>query len=427
MHRIIGASAVVAGMIVVGLVARYGYVSSGAPASGAVVALIFALFAIGGLVDPAIAVYLWQRSRAGSIFVGFLALVALGATLSITLRAVQERYDEPPVELYDEPPVEPVPEPDVEPIKVFDPYAEDRDALDRIQRELAGLRDYEMITAAVVEAAKTAAAAAKESREAACSSSRSSESNPCRQRESDERQALAAVEEAKKNRAATERVNALRVERAMIQMRLADAPKPVIETPRTEETPSPVIETPRTEEASTPVIKTPRAEAAPPKDLQTEVAEHTPLFRFPNVTAVTAATWQKFALAAFLELLIAFAFVALALMRPKACQPAATSPKPMPKMHGRGLARGRHLSALTPTRKVYEYVVDRLEERGGTAVPFSDVYLDYEAWCQHHRAPPLTPYDFTERIKQVFKGTDVFTRERNDIIQLVNVRFAGSL
>ncbi len=60
MHRLIGTFAVVAGAIIVVLAARHGYVSSGAPASG-VVATIFALFAIGGLVGPAFAVYLWQR------------------------------------------------------------------------------------------------------------------------------------------------------------------------------------------------------------------------------------------------------------------------------------------------------------------------------------------------------------------------------
>jgi len=410
MHRMIGAFAVVAGMIIVVLVARHGYVSSGAPASGVVVATIFALFAIGGLVGPAFTAYLWQRSRAWSILVGFLALAALGATLSITLGAIQDRADEPPVERLVEPIAEPIaePEPIVEPVKVADPFAEDRDALDRIKRELASLRDHDMITAAVVEAAKAVAAAATESRQAACSSNSGGQSNRCSQRESDERLALAAVAEAKENRAATERVNALRVELAMIQRRLAEAPPPVIEAPRAEAPP--------------PVIKTPRAEAPPPEDMQTKAVARTQLFQIPDVADVTAATWQKFALAAFVELLIAYAFVAFELMRPKALQRADPSLKPL----GRGLSRGRAVSAQTPTRRIYEYADDRLEEQEGTEVAFSDVYRDYEAWCQHHRTSVLTPYDFAERVARVFKGTDVFTRERNEIIQLVNVRLAGS-
>lgn len=410
MHRMIGASAVVAGMIIVVLVASHGYVSSGAPASGVVVATIFALFAIGGLVGPAFAVYLWQRSRAWSILVGVLALAALGANLSITLGAIQDRADEPPEERIVEPIAEPIaePEPIVEPFKVADPFAEDRDALDRIKRELASLRDHDMITAAVVEAAKAVAAAATESRQAACSSNSGGQSNRCSQRESDERLALAAVAEAKENRAATERVNALRVELAMIQRRLAEAPPPVIEAPRAEAPP--------------PVIKTRRAEAPPPEDLQTKAPERMQLFQIPDVADVTAATWQKFALAAFVELLVACAFGAFELMRPKALQRAAPSPKPI----GRGLSRGRAVSAMTPARRIYEYADDRLEEQVGTEVAFSDVYLDYEAWCQHHHTSVLTPYDFADRVARVFKGTDVFTRERNEIIQLVNVRFAGS-
>jgi len=388
MRRIFGAFAVLASMIIVGLATYYGYVSSSVPASRVVVAFIFALFAIGGLIGPAITVCIWQRSRAWSVLVGVLALAVLGANLSITLGAIQERDDNPPVERI------------VEPINFADPFAEDRDALDRIKRELASLRDYEMITAAAVEAATATAAAATENRQAACPSNRRVESNLCSQRESDERLALAAVAEAKANRAATEHVNALRVELAMIQRRLAEAPPPV--------------------------IKAPRAEALLPENLQTEAKEPTQLFKIPDVTAVTAASWQKFALAAFVELLIAGAFVAFELMRPKALHQAGPSPEPMPKLIGRGLSHGRAVSAQTPTRRVYLYVGDRLEERGGTEVAFSDVYLDYETWCQHHGTPALTPYDFAEWVAQVFKGKNVFTRESSGIIQLVNVCFAGS-
>ncbi|MCP4779587.1 MAG: hypothetical protein GY877_02245 [Hyphomicrobium sp.] len=397
MHRMIGTSAVVAGMIIVVLAARHGYVSSGAPASG-VVATIFTLFAIGGLFGPAFAVYLWKRSRACSILVGFLALAALGATLSITLGAIQVRADEPRVERIVEPIAEPIaePYPIVEPVKVADPFAEDRDALDRIKRELASLRDHDMITAAVVEAAKAVAAAATESREAACSSNSGGQSNRCSQRESDERLALGAVAEAKENRAATERVNALRVELAMIQRRLAEAPPPV--------------------------IKTRRAQAPPPEDLLTKAPERTQFFQVPDVADVTSATWQKFALAAFLELLIAYAFVAFELMRPKALQRAASSLK----LLGRVVSRGRAVSAQTPTRRIYEYADDRLEKQVGTEVAFCDVYRDYKAWCQHHLTSVLTPYDFADRVARIFRGTDVFTRERNEIIQLVNVRLAGS-
>jgi hypothetical protein len=421
----IGTSAVVAGMIIVVLAARHGYVSSGAPPSG-VVATIFALFAIGGLVGPAFAVYLWQRSRAWSILVGFLALAALGATLSITLGAIQTRAGEPRVERIAEPIVEPIaepiaePEPVVEPVKVADPFAEDRDALGRIKRELASLRDHDMITVAVVEAAKAVAAAATESRQAACSSNSGGQSNRCSQRESDERKALGAVGEAKENRAATERVNALRVELAMIQRRLAGAPRPAIEAPRAQ-APPPVIKT-RRAQVPPPVIKTRRAQVPPPEDLQIKAPERTQLFQIPNVADVTAATWQKFALAAFVELLIAYAFVAFELMRRKALQRAASSLKPL----GRGLSRGRAVSAQTPTRRIYEYADDRLEKQVGTEVAFSDVYRDYEAWCQHHRTSVLTPYDFADRVARIFKGTDVFTRERNEIIRLVNVRLAGS-
>ena len=262
MRRIVGASAVLAGMINVALVARYGYGSSGTPVSGIIVAFFFAVVAIGGLGGHAIAVHLWQRSRAWSIIVGLLALAALGANLSVTFDAILERRNEAQAER----------------ITVPADIREDRDALGRIKRELASLRDYDLITAGVVEAAKAAAAAATQSRQAVCSSNRGGRGNRCRQREADERLALAAVAEAKANRAATQRVNELRAELATIQRRLAEAP--------------------------------------PPEDLQTEAPGRARLFQIPNAAAVTAATWQIFALAAIVELLIACAFIAFALMRP---------------------------------------------------------------------------------------------------------------
>jgi len=345
MRRIVGASAVLAGMINVALVARYGYVSSGTPVSGIIVAFFFAVVAIGGLGGHAIAVHLWQRSRAWSIIVGLLALAALGANLSVTFDAILERRNEAQAER----------------ITVPADIREDGDALGRIKRELASLRDYDLITAGVVEAAKAAAAAATQSRQAACSSNRGGRGNRCRQREADERLALAAVAEAKANRAATQRVNELRAELATIQRRLAEAP--------------------------------------PPEDLQTEAPGRAQLFQIPNAAAVTAATWQKFAFAAIVELLIACAFIAFALMRPEA----------------------------PPARNFHEYIVDRLEAREGTAVSFRDVYLDYKTWCLHQCTPALAAKEFAERLARVCESTDVYTRERNGIIQLVNVRIADAV
>lgn len=356
-------------MINVALVVRYGYVSSGTPVSGIIVAFFFAAVAVGGLGGPAMAVHLWQRSRAWSIIVGLLALAALGANVSITFDAVLERGDQAQAERF----------------KVSAAIREDRDVLVRIKRELASLRNYDFITPAVVEAAKAAAAAATESRQAACSSNRGGRSNRCRQREADERQALAAVAEAKANRAATERVNELRAERATIQRRLAEAP--------------------------------------PPEDLQTQAPGRVRLFQISKAGAITAATWQKFALAAIVELLIACAFVAFALMRPKAPQQASPSPKPIRS----GLWRPRLLSKQTRARKFHEYVVDRLEALDGTAVSFRDVYLDYETWCLHQCTPALAAKEFAERLSRLCEGTDVYTRERNGIIQLVHVRIADAV
>lgn len=79
----------------------------------------------------------------------------------------------------------------------------------------------------------------------------------------------------------------------------------------------------------------------------------------------------------------------------------------------------------TPAGNVHDYVADRLVATEDATVPFRDVYLDYEAWCRDKAALALAPGDFAERLAQLCDGTDVFSRKRNGIIHLVNVRIAN--
>ena len=79
----------------------------------------------------------------------------------------------------------------------------------------------------------------------------------------------------------------------------------------------------------------------------------------------------------------------------------------------------------TPAGNVHDYVADRLVATEDATVPFRDVYLDYEAWCRDKAALALAPGDFTEQLAQLCDGTDVFSRKRNGIIHLVNVRIAN--
>lgn len=78
-----------------------------------------------------------------------------------------------------------------------------------------------------------------------------------------------------------------------------------------------------------------------------------------------------------------------------------------------------------PAGNVHDYVVDRLVATEDATVPFRDVYLNYEAWCRDTGALTLAPGDFAEQLAQLCEGTDVYSRKRNGIIHLVNVRIAN--
>lgn len=370
MGSILGAFAFLAGAISVALVARYGYVSSDTPIDGAIAAFFFSIAAIGGLGGHAVAVHLWRRNRGWAFITGVLALLALGINLSNTFEAILGRGDQT----------------EAERVKNADTIKSAKRDLALTQEAMRSVPTYEPTTEATVKAAKAAADAATARREAECSGARGGRGRRCRDREADEATALAAVAKAETNFAATKRISWLIDRAARLRKKLDEAPA-----------------------------------TASPSPLATGLAR---LLQIPDAAAVSAATWQKFALAAIVELLIACAFVAFELMR--ADTPRRAPSTNSPKSISASVPRPRLVSEQTPAGNVHEYVVDQLEATKAATVSFRDVYVDYEAWCHGKEAPALAPNDFAERMAQICDGTDVYTRQRNETIQLVNVRIAGT-
>jgi hypothetical protein len=94
MREAVGIFGLVAGVIVVTLVARYGFVTSDTALDGAIVAFFFAVIAIGGLGGPAVAVHLWKNAaKLWGAVAGIVAGVALLANLSNSLGAIASRAD----------------------------------------------------------------------------------------------------------------------------------------------------------------------------------------------------------------------------------------------------------------------------------------------------------------------------------------------
>jgi hypothetical protein len=61
MRNVVGAFGLICGVIVIGLVGRYGYKSTDAETDAWIVAFLFGAIAAGGLFGHAVAARLWRR------------------------------------------------------------------------------------------------------------------------------------------------------------------------------------------------------------------------------------------------------------------------------------------------------------------------------------------------------------------------------
>jgi Poxvirus D5 protein-like len=360
MRSILGIFGMVAGLIVVALVARYGFVTSDTPVDGAIVAFFFAVIALGGIGGPAVAVHLWRSQRgAGKVWgliVGLVAGVALLANLSNSLGAIATRADKTLAERN----------------QITTARRDDRAELQRLIRERAALPTFTPTTAEAVQAAQRAADEATRARRAECGDGDPAERGTnCRAYEAAERQALAGLTVATTNKATAEAAGGLEDRVAAVRARLA---------------------------VSEPVASTnPLADA---------------LGRIFALSAEHAATWQQVATVVVVELLIAVSLVALELLRPERAAP------PVPIQTGPRLVadRGKVVGSVN------DFVVECVEAAKGAKVTFEEMYRAYAAWCQAVGFEPLGPQQFVEPLEKLCVAADVPTRTAGSKVYLVNVR-----
>ena len=93
MRSAVGIFGVVCGLIVIGLVGRYGFKSTDIEADAWIMAFLFGAIAAGGLFGHAVAVRLWRTSQSASVAVGIVSAVALLLNLSNSLGAIAGRAD----------------------------------------------------------------------------------------------------------------------------------------------------------------------------------------------------------------------------------------------------------------------------------------------------------------------------------------------
>ena len=101
MRAVVGVFGCLCGLIVVALVARYGFKTADNEIDGAISAFLFGVIAAGGLGGHAVAIRLWRRNRSWAVVVTGLIGGKLGmyvssasATMRVNCRAslVDARY-----------------------------------------------------------------------------------------------------------------------------------------------------------------------------------------------------------------------------------------------------------------------------------------------------------------------------------------------
>lgn len=373
MRNLVGGFGWLFGLGVVALVGRYGFISSDNPVNGAILAFLFAGLAAGGLFGHAVAVHIWRIHKAWSVVLGLVCVAALVLNVSNSLGAIAGRDDKTIAERS----------------KVKETRADDRAELQRLVAEHDGLPKFVATTPEAVRAARDAVAAAERAQRAECQE----RGRNCRTRETEEAAKRETLERVLTARGLTERAERLE---AGIQ-RLRD----------------------RLDKGD--VVRSTNPQGA-------LLAK---LFQLPDSEADLAATWQQFAMAIVVDLLIMACFIAFEVMgwetrlAPKReaveAAPAAALPEVPPAAER---LPSNVVALIQPpksagTDSVDNFLLVCVAKAKGERVSWVELYARYRRWCAESDPPfrPLSAEAFGKHLDELraegiirarAKGRDVY-------------------
>lgn len=194
MRNVVGGFGLLCGIIVIGLVGRYGFKTTDIDADAWIMAFLFAAIATGGLFGHAVAARLWRHNKAASAAMGAVSAVALMLNLSNSLGAIAGRADHATMER----------------VGTNRAIRAAEEELKRLSTLLDKMPAFVRTDDAALSAAKSAADAAASARLAECGNGDPKQRGRfCREKEGAEKVAIDALSEATKAKAATDRANAL--------------------------------------------------------------------------------------------------------------------------------------------------------------------------------------------------------------------------
>jgi hypothetical protein len=384
MRSAVGIFGVVCGLIVIGLVGRYGFKSTDIEADAWIMAFLFGAIAAGGLFGHAVAVRLWRTSRTASIAVGIVSAVALLLNLSNSLGAIAGRADTVTMER----------------------IAKNR-SIRAAEAELKRLTDlrtampaFVQTDADAVSAARRAADTATTAKERECGAGDPRQRGRfCREKEDSEKAAADALAQVSAAKAATDRATKLE----------ADAQKQ----------------------------RDKLAEFGPLVVVNVQGSAIAKLFRLPDEEADFAATAQQFGVAVVVELIIVMCMIAWEVLGhalPTAVRPedaasnaavasldaplATLTLPPRPKLVA---ANNEPRAGSIPT-----IMIAALEPAAGKRVELEEVFAAYANACQVEGTRAVPPGQFVDPLKKFCKAAGIRFKEEFGHVYLMDVRLSPS-
>jgi hypothetical protein len=387
MRFLAGGFGLVCGMVIIAVTSRYGFKTADNDIDGYIWAFLYGMIAFGGLFGHALAVRLWRAGKVAAVLVGIGCALALTLNLSNSLGAMAGRGNETAAAR----------------VKIAQEVRDARRSLLRAEEERLGLQ-YTPTDKETVEAAQRASIAASASREAECTK----RGDRCREREADERNALAHLATLTSHKATTERAASLDAAIAGLRAQLERA--------------GPVLE-------------------ANPQG-----AAFARMFNLPETTADFLSTWQNFAMAIAAELLIVLSMVAFEVLRPTPTASSSTehvatklrivetSPETAPASKSARVASTKPALVLStppkpqlvasrqePIGRVATIMAD-LMEVGPGRVEFAEAFAAYASSCRQNGKRIASVEDFSIALKRLCGEVGIKLKSEGDNVYLMRVR-----
>jgi hypothetical protein len=377
---------------VIAIAARYGYKTSDNDFDGYIWAFTYGSVTLGGLFGHSLALRVWRHNKPIGAIVMAVSALALVISLSNSLGAMAGRGNEQQAER----------------MRVADTVRDLRRGLDRAETERKDLK-FDAADEAAVNAARAKATAATAAKEAECKL----RGQRCRDKETEESAALAALEAATKNRAATDRAAKLDADIAAFRAAI-DKAGPVLEA-------------------------------------NSQGNALARLFNLPEAKAATLSTYQNLAMAMVIELLIVISLVASEVLdhhetklpaqvdaselrggavaqvatrqtadlvpvreelEPDEIQPLLERPKPVRQV----------TSQREPFGNVIDIVARVMEPCAGSKMELKEAYFAYAQACKEQGKKPFPPAKFASEIKRFCEEARIKIHAEEHGVYLLNVR-----